>query len=266
MNWQWPGPAWCLYHLRGSKHPGYRKHRLGSLNPFSLSTWELANLPLTFYFNIKTIPLISRVLEDFRKQLFLWRLKREHSSSQLVFQTEINSLMPTAGPKRKRHQRPELQATSYHCRTCSSHASFSHKNWVVKNLNCTTGLLQLQNKTFLWQPAWEGGLGENGCKYMCGWVPSLFTWNCHNTVNQLCAVLCLIAQSCPTLCEPMDWSPPGSSVHGILQARILEWVAYPFSRASSQSRNQTGVSCIAGRFFTSWASREALISYGLNTK
>lgn len=101
MNWQWPGPAWCLYHLRGSKHPGYRKHILGSLNPFSLSTWEFANLPLTFYVNIKTIPLISRVLEDFRKQLFLWRLKREHSSSQLVFQTEIKSLMPTAGPPKK---------------------------------------------------------------------------------------------------------------------------------------------------------------------
>ena len=60
----------------------------------------------------------------------------------------------------------------------------------------------------------------------------------------------LVAQSCLTLCNPMDWSPPGSSVHGILQARILEWVAIPFSRGSSWSRDWTQVSCIAGRFFT----------------
>ena len=66
-----------------------------------------------------------------------------------------------------------------------------------------------------------------------------------------------IAQSCLTLCNPMDCSPPGSSVHGILQARILEWVAIPFSRGSSQARDQTQVSCIASRFFTIWATREA---------
>ena len=52
---------------------------------------------------------------------------------------------------------------------------------------------------------------------------------------------------CPTLCDPMDCSPPGSSVHGILQARILEWVAISFSRGSSQPRDRTWVSCIAGR-------------------
>ena len=54
-----------------------------------------------------------------------------------------------------------------------------------------------------------------------------------------------VAQSCPTLCDPVDCSPPGSFVHGILQARILEWVAIPFSRGSSQPRDQTQVSCIA---------------------
>jgi len=56
-----------------------------------------------------------------------------------------------------------------------------------------------------------------------------------------------------TLCNPMDCSPPGSSVHGILQARILEWVAMPSSRGALQPRDQTQVSCvscIAGRFFT----------------
>ena len=55
-----------------------------------------------------------------------------------------------------------------------------------------------------------------------------------------------VTESCPTLCDPMDYT-----VHGILQARILEWVAIPFSRGSSQSRDQTQVSQIAGRFFTS---------------
>ena len=57
----------------------------------------------------------------------------------------------------------------------------------------------------------------------------------------------------------MDCSLPGSSVHGILQARILEWVAFPFSRGSFQPKDWTQVSCIAGRFFTNWATREALM-------
>ena len=65
-----------------------------------------------------------------------------------------------------------------------------------------------------------------------------------------------VAQSCPTLCDLTDCGPPGSSVHGILQARILEWVAFPFSRGSSQPRDQTQVSCIAGGFFTIWATRK----------
>ena len=55
----------------------------------------------------------------------------------------------------------------------------------------------------------------------------------------------------------MDCSPPGTCVHGISQARILEWVAIPFSRGSSRPRDQTQVSCIAGRFFTIWATRKA---------
>ena len=72
---------------------------------------------------------------------------------------------------------------------------------------------------------------------------------------------CEVTQSCPTLCDPMDCSSPGSSIHGILQARILEWVAISFSRGSSQPRDQTQVSCIAGRHFNFWATREALCIY-----
>ena len=67
-----------------------------------------------------------------------------------------------------------------------------------------------------------------------------------------------VSQSCPTLCDPVDWSPPGSSVHGILQARILEWVAISFSGGSSRPRDRSQVSRIAGRCFNLWATREAL--------
>ena len=66
----------------------------------------------------------------------------------------------------------------------------------------------------------------------------------------------LVTQLCPTLFNPLYCSPPGSFVHGILQARILRWVAYPFSRGSSQPRDQTWVSYTAGRFFTAWATRK----------
>ena len=62
--------------------------------------------------------------------------------------------------------------------------------------------------------------------------------------------VCLVTQSCPTLCDPTDCSPLGSPVHGILQARILEWVAIPFCRGSSQPRVRIQVSSTAGRFFT----------------
>ena len=116
-------------------------------------------------------------------------------------------------------------------------------------------------------------------------------FNNMETISIFCAVLCLVTQSCPALCNPMDCRSSGSSVHGdspgkntgvgchaLLQGifptqglntgfphckwilyhpshqwspRTLEWVAYPFSRGSSQPRTQTGVCCIAGRFFTS---------------
>ena len=59
-----------------------------------------------------------------------------------------------------------------------------------------------------------------------------------------------VAQSCLTLCDLMDCSPPGSSVHGILQASILEWLVIPFSRGSLQPRDWTWISCNAGRFLT----------------
>ena len=68
----------------------------------------------------------------------------------------------------------------------------------------------------------------------------------------------LVAQSCLTLCDPMGCSPSGSSVHGISQARILEWIAISFSRGSFWPKDQILVSCLGGRFFTIWATGEVL--------
>ena len=84
-----------------------------------------------------------------------------------------------------------------------------------------------------------------------------FTWACMHVCAQLCS----------TLWDPMDYSsPPGSSVYGIIQARILEWDAISFSRGSSWPRNWTQVSCIEGRFFTVWATRKALWLNSMSAK
>ena len=86
-----------------------------------------------------------------------------------------------------------------------------------------------------------------------------------NLQNNLCQctlkMKVLVSWSCVTLCDPMDCSLLGSSVHGILQARILGWVAIPFTRGSSRHRDQIRVSCITGSFFTNWATKEAQSSY-----
>ena len=81
------------------------------------------------------------------------------------------------------------------------------------------------------------------CWSSCAYSLCFSAWKCSEVK---------VAQSCPTLCDPMDYT-----VHWILQARILQWVAFLFSRGSSQPGGQTQVSCIAGGFFTSWATREA---------
>ena len=72
-----------------------------------------------------------------------------------------------------------------------------------------------------------------------------------------------VTQSCPTLCDPMDCSLPGSSVCGIFQAIVLEWVAISFPRGSSQPRDRTRVSCIVDRRFIIWATRE--VYYNVTT-
>ena len=83
-----------------------------------------------------------------------------------------------------------------------------------------------------------------------------------------CVFVCvciLVAQSCPTICDSTDCSPPGSPVHGILQARILEWVAISFCKWSSRPRDITKVSLTAGRFFTLWATGKVLAAQSCST-
>ena len=87
------------------------------------------------------------------------------------------------------------------------------------------------------------------------WVPG--TWRREDKEWVLNSGWSEVTQSCPTLCDPMDCGLPGSSDHGIFQARILEWVAISFSRGSSQPRARTWVSCSVGRCFTVWATRNS---------
>ena len=79
-------------------------------------------------------------------------------------------------------------------------------------------------------------------------------WQCpllHNKWSE-------VSQSCLTLCGPIDCSLPCSSIHGIFQARVLEWIAISFSRGPSRPRDRTQVSCIVGRCFTIWTTRKVL--------
>ena len=93
----------------------------------------------------------------------------------------------------------------------------------------------------------------------CTWIVTAATAHFCSQLRDVLKVL--VTQSCQTLCNPMDCSPPGSPVHRILQARILEWVAISFSWGSSPPRDQTHISCITSRFFTVWATREAREGY-----
>ena len=75
-----------------------------------------------------------------------------------------------------------------------------------------------------------------------------------------CGGCCLVSRLYLTLCNPLGYSPPGSSVHGISQARILEWIAISFSRECSQPRNQTPISCIGRLILYHWTTREAHVN------
>ena len=98
------------------------------------------------------------------------------------------------------------------------------------------------------------------------WCKMLSTKQAHKvSINTFCLKVSEVAQSCPTLCGPIDCSLPGPSVHGIFQARILEWVVMSFFRRSSWPRHWTWVSHIVGRLFTIWATREVLSRYNISS-
>ena len=109
---------------------------------------------------------------------------------------------------------------------------------------------------------WGKRTVNGGVRRGHGWKLSIITLALFSTLAYSGAVGVWVPQSRPTLCHPLDWSPPDSSVHGILQARILEWAAVPFSRGSSRPWDQTQASCVTGRFFTIWVTgnRFSLIS------
>ena len=103
------------------------------------------------------------------------------------------------------------------------------------------------------------------CKWECKMAQAL--WKCLAVFNKqhviAMKVKVLVTQLCLPLCEPMNCSPPGSSAHGILQGRILEWVVIPSSTGSSRPRDRTWVSCIAGQILYILSDREAHITQQL---
>ena len=149
-------------------------------------------------------------------------------------------------------------------------STFSTQNTSLKSSRMPWGTTQSHKE----RPAWRNP-GETD------WQPQLSSWSADCTtlpgvqvmaslsvskiiprkeeepIGQMKSEESEVTQSCPILCDPMDCRLPGFSIHGIFQARILEWVAISFSRGSSQPRNKTWVSWIAGRCLTLWATRQA---------
>ena len=122
------------------------------------------------------------------------------------------------------------------------------KGWTILSL----GARQMENKNLQFQPTMNLENPEQINWKLQYSIISIIWEKCTYMYTREWKVKVKVAQLCPTLFDSMDYT-----VHRILQARIMEWVAFPFSRGSSQPRNRTQVSHIAGRFFTSWATREA---------
>ena len=134
--------------------------------------------------------------------------------------------------------------------TCFTHVQLFATQWTVALLALLSmGILQARILEWVAMPSSRGSsqLRDPICAFYISYIGRQKpTWKPKGHGESESEV----AQSCLTLCNPMDCSPPGSSVHGILQARILEWVAISFSGESSQPRDRTRVSCIAGRHLT----------------
>ena len=104
-------------------------------------------------------------------------------------------------------------------------------------------------------PVISVGDSQQCCRHSCNLLPtSLIAGHAKFLLNCCCSVV----NSVWLLCNPVDCTPPGSSVHGIFQARTLEWVAISFPRGSSWTRYQTHISCISRQILSHWTIREAL--------
>ena len=99
---------------------------------------------------------------------------------------------------------------------------------------------------------------------VASWDCHSYSWKTECLLGKITSMKHLVRKLCPTLLQPHGLQPPGSSVHGISQARIVKWIAISLSRESSRLRDRIQVSCIAGRFFAIWATREALRKYRNN--
>ena len=121
------------------------------------------------------------------------------------------------------------------------------RGWKKEAIKTLVGCIALKDTVFFFLSCQQAGTGSVCDIYVV--LKLSVWWLLMNHLIYEPSVCAKSLQLCLTLCDPMDCSLPDSSVRGILQARILEWIAIPFSRESSQPRDQTLVSCIVGRFF-----------------
>ena len=136
-----------------------------------------------------------------------------------------------------------------------------HETWSLSSMNAQYSIDCIRR---LLESSGDKLLGFFQCVFetsiLTGWYPDLWSYLAFSVsfcITDECECV-LVAQLCLTLCDPVDCSPPGSSVPGILQARILEWVAIPFSRGSSRPRDRTHVFCIGRQIPFVWATRKPL--------
>ena len=178
---------------------------------------------------------------------------------------EFNHGLPSMGLHRVGHVWRNLAAAAAAAAAVTGYLG-SYQKWGSGSSNLSLRSIPVLKTHHIWKPMVSLCLGVHLVTLLFISGVSIFDLTDYPTGWKLMVVMCkgynlcvlLVAQSHPTLCNPMDCSPPGSSVHGILQARILEWVAIPFSSTTFPDPGlNLGLLCCS-RFFTTWATRGAL--------